>query len=127
MLKEQCRGQQPPSQRLKLPNGRVIGRLEGDRFIKPVCASKHRLRTPPAWAIDAGVFDRSIRGLAREIVIWDRETDTRWRVQVEVFDEHKGTLDRGFGAQYFLPLPYWDVIDPNGDRQLRLWEDGANG
>ena len=43
---------------------RVVGYLEGngdkDKFTKSVVGSKHRLRCPPAWAIDAEVFDKEI-------------------------------------------------------------------
>jgi hypothetical protein len=105
---------------VKLPDGRVIGWLEGDTFIKPVCGSKHKLGQPPAWAIDAEEFDQQVKSQAREIVIWDRESDTKYRASIENFDQHKGEFDRGFGRQYFLVLPRWDVIKTNGNRPLQL-------
>ena len=126
MSKVESRVSKGGSQPLRLPNGKVIGRVEGHRFVKTVCASKHKLRTPPAWAIDAEAFDESIKPVAQEIIVWDRESETRWRVTVADFDALKGTFDRGFGKQYFLPLSHWQVIGPSGDRQLRFWGDDTN-
>jgi hypothetical protein len=105
---------------VKLPDGRVIGWLEGNTFIKPVCGSKHKLRQPPAWAIDAEAFDQQVKSQAKEIVIWDRESDTKYRAPIEDFDEHKGEFDRGCGRQYFLVLAHWQVIEPNGNRPTQL-------
>jgi len=105
---------------VKLPDGRVIGWLEGKTFTKPVCGSKHRLRQPPAWAIDADAFDQQVKPQAKEIVIWDGESDTKYRASIENFDQHKGEFDRGFGRQYFLVLPRWDVIKTNSDRPAQL-------
>jgi hypothetical protein len=105
---------------VKLPDGRVIGWLEGDTFIKPVSGSKHRLRKPPAWAIDAEAFDQQVKTQAKEVVIWDRESDTKYRASIEDFDQHKGEFDRGFFRQYFLALPRWEVINTNGNRPIQL-------
>ncbi len=52
---------------------KIIGYLEGDKFIKPVIGSKHKLKYPPAWAIDAYAFDNEIEPNAIEIVIQDKE------------------------------------------------------
>jgi hypothetical protein len=107
-------------QPVNLSDGRVIGWLEGETFTKPVCGSKHRLRQPPAWAIDAEAFDQQVKSQAKEIVIWDRESDTKYRASIEDFDQHKGEFDRGSGRQYFLVLPRWEVIKTNGNRPLQL-------
>lgn len=81
----------------------------------------------PRWAVDANFFDQQVKPFAKWFVIWDNESDTKWRVSVEHFDQHKGTLDRGFGLQYFLALSQWEIIEPNGNRQLSLWGDEGNG
>ncbi len=101
----------------------VIGWIADRVFHKSVVGSKHRLRQPPAWAIQADAFDEQVKPFATCIVIWDKEIDTRYRISVEHFDRHKGTLDRGFGVQYFLPLSHWEVIEANGNKpqQLSLW------
>ena len=115
-------------QPVNLSDGRTIGWLEGDTFVKPVSGSKHRLRQPPAWAVDAEAFDQQVKSQAEEIVIWDRESDTKYRASIEDFDQHKGEFDRGFGRQYFLPLARWKTErNGNGGRQLSLWGGDGHG
>ena len=104
---------------------KIIGYLEHDAFFKPVQGSKHQLRCPPAWAIDASAFDDQVKVLATRIVIVDRETNTKYHTSVETFDRLKRTLNRGFGKQYFLTLNYWQV-EHNGNRQLSLWGRGGD-
>lgn len=105
---------------------KVIGYLQGHAFLKPVIGSKHRLRRPPAWAIDAEAFDREVKPNATEFVIIDKETGLEYYCAVGAFDRLKGELDRGFGRQYFLTLGHWEVRN-NGHRQLNLWGSGNNG
>jgi hypothetical protein len=107
----------PDREFVKLPNGKVLGRFQENKFIKEVCGSKHRLRYPPAWAIDAEAFDREVKPNAAEIIVIDKETGTKYHAQVDTFDRLKGELDRGWGRQYFLTLNHWEV-ENNGDRQL---------
>ena len=100
--------------------GKIIGYLEDHTFIKPARGSKHRLRCPPAWAIDAEAFDSEVKPNATEIIVVDKESGIEYHCKVETFDRLKGELDRGFGRQYFLTLNHWEVRD-NGHRQLGLW------
>lgn len=106
--------------------GKVIGYLQDHTFIKPVLGSKHRLKRPPAWAIDAEAFDREVEPNATKIVVRDRETGLEYHCLVEVFDRLKAELDRGFGRQYFLTLNHWEVKG-NGHHQLGLWGGGDDG
>lgn len=107
--------------------GKVIGYFQQDHtFTKPVIGSKHQLRRPPAWAIDADAFDREIKPNAKEFVIIDKEAGLEYHCTMQVFDRLKGELDRGFGRQYFLTLKHWEVRN-NGHRQLNLWGGGNNG
>jgi hypothetical protein len=105
---------------------RTIGYFNGDRFIKPVIGSKHKLKYPPAWAIDAYAFDNEIEPNTTEIVIQNKETGTEYYASAEHFKGHKGVLDRGFGKQYFLTLNYWEERG-NGHHQLSLWGGNDNG
>ena len=104
---------------------KVVGYIQGDRFIKNVRKSKHMLREPEGWAIDAYVWDKEIMPNAREFVIIDKETGDEYNCTTEVFNRLKGTIDRGFGKQYFLTLNHWQVVKA-GERQLSLWEVVAN-
>jgi hypothetical protein len=109
--------------RIKAGNN-YIGYLQGNQFIKPVDGSKHQLRCPPAWAIDAEVFDREVKPYASEIVILDRETGVRFLTSVRYFDTNKRMLNRGFGKQYYLPLSRWK-LERADSGQLNLFWGGC--
>lgn len=111
-IPKSCRGQL-----LKLPDGKVAGRLEGDIFVKPVVGSRHMLRTPRAWAIDAELYEQ-VRPSIDRIVIEDRETGTRYHATAQTFDKFRGVMDRGFGKQYYLTLNRWTTEHPGNVQQL---------
>jgi len=100
-------------------NDKVIGYIQEDTFYKPVFASKHQLKFPPAWSIDAQVFDEQIKPITATFVVQDKETDTEYHVSISTFDHLKRELDRGHGRQYFLTLGHWEVHG-NGHEQLSL-------
>jgi hypothetical protein len=105
---------------------KIIGYLEDGRFIKPVVGSKHKLKYPPAWAIDAWAYENEVRPYAKVILIQDKESNLEFHSSVDTFDRLKGTLDRGFGRQYFLTLNHWEERG-NGHQQLSLWGGGEIG
>lgn len=107
-------------------NGRAIGWLAGDTFYKSVIGSKHKLRQPPAWAIDAEAFSREVKPNAAKIVVIDKEADVEYCASMETFVRHSFRFNRGFFDQYALPLQYWQT-EGNGHRQLSLWGGGSNG
>jgi hypothetical protein len=108
MSKTQSIGIKERSQLVRLQNGKVAGRVEDGVFVKPVRGSKHMLRIPRAWAVDAEAYD-SIRPNINLIVVQDEESGFSYRATPETFDAFRGSLDRGFGRQYFLPLERWQV------------------
>jgi len=110
---------------LKVGN-KTIGYFTENKFIKPVIGSKHQLKYPPAWAIDAWAFDNEVKPNVSEIVIQDKESGAEYHASIEAFDRLKGELDRGFGRQYFLTLNHWEERG-NGHQQLSLWGDGEIG
>ncbi len=87
---------------------KIIGDIDARTFTKRVKGSKHMLRQPPAWGIDAPIFDEQIKPNCDTIVVIDMETDKKYQVSVELFNKQKGTLDRGFGKQYYLTLKWWN-------------------
>lgn len=89
--------------------GKIVGRVENRIFIKEVFGTKHMLRQPMAWALDADIFDRVIVPNCLSIHIIDKETGTRYVAGVKTFLEHRQVLSRGFGKQYFLELVHWQV------------------
>jgi hypothetical protein len=118
MSKTQSTGIGKRGQLVRLANGKVAGRVEDGVFVKPVRGSRHMLRTPRAWAVDAEAYDR-IRQDIHLIVVEDEESSINYRATPEIFDAYRGSLDRGFGHQYFLPLARWQV-ERKDKRQLSL-------
>jgi hypothetical protein len=100
-------------------NHKVIGYIENSQFVKPVEGSKHQLKCPPAWAIDAEIFDREVMPNSSEIVIVDKENGNHYVTTTQNFDAKKKPLNRGFGRQYYLPLCFWKLEKP-GSEQLSL-------
>jgi len=95
---------------VKLPNGKTIGRIEGNRFRKQIAGSRHMLQRPPAIAIDAEAYEQQIRPKVEFLEVVDTETGTVYQVSVGRFDQLKKPIDRGWGRQYYLALPLWDVV-----------------
>ena len=120
-----CTTQHPTVKTPVKVQGKVIGYLKGHVFFKSVMGSKHRLRRPPAWALDAETFDEEIKPNATEFIVIDKETGLEYHCLVGNFDRLKGELDRGFGRQYFLTLGHWEGRN-NGHRQLNLWGGESN-
>lgn len=89
--------------------GNMVGRIENRTFIKAVYGSKHMLRLPMAWAIDADIFDRVIQFNCHSIQIVDLDTGAKYTTEVKIFKENCQVLDRGHGKQYFLELVHWQV------------------
>ena len=119
MSNAQSIGIKEHSQLVRLQNGKVAGRVKNGVFVKPVQGSKHMLRMPRAWAVDAEAYE-SIRDDITLIVVQDQESGINYRATPETFDAFRGSLDRGFGRQYFLPLARWQVEKEN-ERQLSLF------
>ena len=109
---------QGPKRLLKV-GSKVVGYLYGNQFIKSVIGSKHKLKYPPAWALDAEVFDREVKPNAREFIIIDKEVGLEYHCLVETFDRLKGKLNRGYGRQYYLTLSHWEV-ESNDNKHLKL-------
>ena len=108
-------------QNIRSYDGKIIGYLDGDTFVKPLCGSKHQLKRPPAWAVDAEAFDEQINPYASTFRIEDTESGATYEVTVDFFDRHKGYLNRGFGPQYFLPLTRWkEHHNGNGNGPVQL-------
>jgi hypothetical protein len=101
-------------------NGKTIGWLENRIFHKHVLGSKHKLKFPAAWSIDAEAFDNEVKHKASQIEVLDKETGHRYTTSAECFDRFKIELNRGFGRQYALTLTYWKVEDYE-HRQLSLF------
>ena len=96
----------------------IIAKKDPKRLAIAICISTGCQALGVNKVIEA--FDEEIRPSATDIVVIDKETNTKYHTLVETFDRQKGELNRGFGRQYFLTLDYWQV-EKNGNRQLSLW------
>lgn len=101
---------------LKSVDGKTCGTLENRTLLKRVHGRIHRVRVPPGWAIDKVAFDR-VADQCDTIVVEDLDSQQRFEVGVDTFLRRRFTMDRGYGAQYILPLKFWQVV---GLHQVRL-------
>lgn len=87
-------------------DGRVVGEIKGDEFIKNVRGSKHFLRVPPAICLDvASIEEAEFRG-AKWVHIHDNETGKDYYDTVErIKQDH--VIGRGFGDQYIHTMNLW--------------------
>lgn len=116
------------------PDGKVIiGHVAGGTFYKRAQASKHMLRAPRGWALDADTL-AELRALrVTSVVVTDTETNTVYVAPLAEFDVHGVPFNRGAGPQVCLPLGYWRVngqppalakrSDPDAPRQLSLFAE----
>jgi len=99
-----------------------VGYVQGDAFCKTVRASIHRLRVPPAWAVDAqSLADAESLG-ARTVEIRDAESGCVYRADIALIRRRGFEFDRGHGVQVGLALALWDCQRPGepAAAQLRL-------
>jgi hypothetical protein len=86
---------------------RKVGTITDRLFWKNVRGSRHMLRNPKGWAIEAEVFDALV-DQADTIEVTDLETNIVYTVDVRTFDMYQRKIRRGeFGPQYVLELEYW--------------------
>ena len=99
-------------------DGKVIGEVVGQVFSKPVKGSRHMLRVPPAWAVDAVSITQAKQAGAKWIEIHDQESGAIYRCSMANFERHGFAFDRGFGGQIGLALERWTEIKP-GEQPLQ--------
>ena len=115
------------------PQGPAHGRMVGDCWQKTVCASKHLLRVPKGWAMDAADLDAAQAVGARLVHLHDLETLRHYWATPATIRARGFVLERGAGRQIALPLEHWRatraeaaaVAEPErgapGVKQLALW------
>jgi hypothetical protein len=108
-------------------DNKIVGSIENNRFIKEVRGSKHKLRRPQAWAIDAEAFDSEIKPNTTDIIIFDKETSTEYHCTTETFANHCFKFNRGYGNQYGLTLKHFNKGNESNqsnesNKQLALFE-----
>ncbi len=127
---------QQASKPVRAASGRVVGHVAGDTFYKRAQASKHMLRAPRGWAVDAPIL-AELRALGvATVTVTDTESDTTYSAPLAEFSAHGVAFNRGFGPQVALPLGRWAVNgqppalakrqpDPDAPRQLSLFAEAG--
>lgn len=83
-------------------------KLQGGVLSKTVRASVHQLRRPPAWAIQQEVWTVHMDEI-QVVEIVDEETGKVYRTSAENFGRNARLINRGYGYQFALPLPFWNT------------------
>jgi len=99
--------------------GRPVADFTGETVSKTVDQARHQLQRPPAWAFDKSIIGEAVGLGAKLLVVKTRDTRRIYKVGLDYFLEHCGNLDRGFGAQQFLPLSHW-TVESLDNRQTEL-------
>jgi len=87
-------------------SGKVVGSINESGIFTKIVKASNMLRSPKAWCFDVSTIDNTsppIKGL--KIIVED--TKTEYEVGINKFRKHAGTLDRGYGKQYYLTLEHW--------------------
>jgi hypothetical protein len=90
--------------------GRVVGVVKQHELVKKVQQSKHLLRSPRGWAIDAYALSIARTLGAVGVRVEDTETGKTYRADLATIDAHGWQFDRGHGEQIALPIHYWQVV-----------------
>lgn len=72
----------------------------------------HQLQRPAAWAWDREIIDRAEAAGATWTEIHDLDGGRVYRVALSDFRRYCIRVNRGFGEQLALPLPFWQVRRP---------------
>lgn len=95
--------------------GKVVGIICGGVFRKLLDPTRHKLRQPSGWAVDAGHLTLDWHTLRIEAT--DGST---WLASRAAFLQHGIALNRGHGDQVCLPDLYWTVRRAGQPEQLPL-------
>lgn len=95
-------------------DGRSVGSVTADgHLLKRVSTTRHMLRKPPAWAVDANHLEQLAAMNGRGVRLVD-ERGQVWEASLADFDRRGFDVNRGFGQQRGLLLRDWKVT-PAGE------------
>jgi len=101
-------------------DGKIIGAIRGDVFIKRVDASKHFLRVPPAIGFDVDAIVTARERGAKFAEVFDRESKHTYRAPLSLIESRGFVVNRGYGHQVALPLKDWTRDDETNAEQGHL-------
>jgi hypothetical protein len=89
-------------------NGRIVGKIEGQTFVRKVDPTRHMLRSPAGWAHDVALLERLQAAGITGIRIEARDGTGAWFAPVEVIRSKGFAVNRaGWPAQTGLQLAEW--------------------
>jgi len=96
-----------------LPVGHIVERDGVRLFRKQVDSRRHRLHSPPAYALEEGTLAKLAAARVQVIEVREMDTGRVLRAPLRAFAEQGLPVRRGgFEAQVALPLARWQVDDP---------------
>lgn len=100
----------PHPLQVKTKRGQVIGVVVSGIFRKDkVYGSRHMMRRPHGWALDAASLAQA-EGYGADLVqLTDQETGSVYRASISLIKEKGLQINRGYGRQICLPLEFWEV------------------
>lgn len=96
-------------QYLRSADNRIAGALVGGYLRKIVQGSRHMLRSPRGWAIDAHALATARAAGALGLRVEDTETGRVYLADWAALDAHGYSFNRGYGDQVALPIQYWQL------------------
>lgn len=97
--------------------GRAIGRLVGREYHKIVSRADQILRSPPGFGFDIWAMDFFVLPRVDALVVEDKVNKRIYRSSADNFRLHRMEINRGAGAQYVLPLVYWEMNEATPPRR----------
>ncbi|GGJ03038.1 hypothetical protein GCM10010885_10410 [Alicyclobacillus cellulosilyticus] len=87
--------------------GKTVGRVAGQTFVKNVVRARHLLRAVGGYAIQAPILeDLHARGV-REVRVHEMDTGNVYWTTLETFRTKGKRVNFGHGPQVALPLEHW--------------------
>ena len=88
--------------------GRVVGRMEGQTFVRLADPTRHMLKSPAAWCHDNGLLDRLERAGCTAIRIEAKDGTAAWMASLAVIRGKGFPVHRpGWPEQTGLILAQW--------------------
>jgi hypothetical protein len=92
-------------------DGRVVGRMDGQTFVRSVDPERHMLRKPAGWAHDDALLDRLERAGCTSVRIEDRTGGGSWFAPLAVIRSNGIPVHRpGWPPQTVLVLADWATL-----------------
>ena len=92
---------------IRREDGKVIGEVIEDVFVKHISGKKHFLRTPAGIACDYDVIFKAEKLGAKICEVVDDDTGKEYYATINTFRDKYIPIDRGYGKQWVLLFKYW--------------------